>query len=139
MLSLPAKLGVIGVIDPSNASNSQYEASRKVSTPLVSNMQSPAVNEDAEQVPASSSKAAVVHQLPQNHQAAIEQSCIFVDYCHSSHRFWIHTMFCVCGMDGPSAAFHLTVSVVYPSALIMNLPVRKVHYPSSGTTGSEIY
>ena len=49
MLSLPAKLGGIKVIDPSNVSNSQYEASRKVSAPLISSIQSP-VNEDAEQV-----------------------------------------------------------------------------------------
>ena len=49
VLSLPAKLSGIGVIDPSRVYSSQHEASRKVSTPLFSSIQSP-VNEDAEQV-----------------------------------------------------------------------------------------
>ena len=104
MLSLPAKLGRIGVIDSSKVSNSQHEASRKVSPPLISSIQSP-VNEDAEQVHAAQKQIraevhqtnfqkitrAEVHQtnfqkitshakkvrgsLPQNCQATIEQSC----------------------------------------------------------------
>ena len=48
VLSLPAKLGRIGVIDHSKVSNSQHEASRKVATPLNSSIQSPA-NEDGVQ------------------------------------------------------------------------------------------
>ena len=89
--SLPAKLGEIGVIDPSKVCNSQHEASIKVSAELISSIQSP-VNEDAEQVHAAQKQIrAEVHQtncqkitrnakevrgsLCQNHQAAIEQSC----------------------------------------------------------------
>ena len=49
VLSLPAKLGRIGVIDHSKVSNSQHETSGKVSTPLNSSIQSPA-NEDGVQV-----------------------------------------------------------------------------------------
>ena len=91
MLSLPAKLGGIGVIDPSRVCSSQQEASRKVSAPLISSIQSP-VNEDAEQVHTAQKQIrAEVHQtnrqkiishakevrgsLPQNCQAAVEQSC----------------------------------------------------------------
>ena len=40
-------------------------------------------------------------------------------------------MLCVCGVDGPSATFHPTVSVVYPSALIMHLPAQRLHSPIS--------
>ena len=90
-MSLPAKLGEIGVIDPSRVCSSQQEASRKVSAPLISSIQSP-VNEDAEQVHTAQKQIrAEVHQtnrqktishakevrdsLPQNCQAAVEQSC----------------------------------------------------------------
>ena len=165
MLSLPAKLDGIEVIDPSKVCSSQHEVSRKVSASLISSIQSP-VNEDAEQVHAAQKQIrAEVHQtnrqkitshakevrgsLPQNRQTAIELS--YEDGASS----WItaipvtdfgftltnrHSMMlCVYGMNRPSASFHLTVSVTYPSALIMHLPVRRVHFPSSGTTGSEIY
>ena len=91
VLSLPAKLDGIRVIDPSKVCSSPHEVSRKVSAPLISSIQSP-VNEDAEQVHAAQKQIrAEVHQtnrkkitshakevrgsLPQNRQAAIEQSC----------------------------------------------------------------
>ena len=91
MLSLPAKLGGIGVIDPSRVCSSQHEAPRKVSPPLISSIQNP-VNEDAEQIHTSQKQIrAEVHQtnyqkmtshakevrgsFPQNCQAAVEQSC----------------------------------------------------------------
>ena len=91
MLSLPAKLGGIGVIDPSRVCSSQHEAPRKVSPPLISSIQNP-VNEDAEQIHTSQKQIrAEVHQtnhqkitshakavrgsLPENCQAAVEQSC----------------------------------------------------------------
>ena len=49
LLSLPAKLGEIGVTDTSKASKSQHEASRKVSAPLISSIHNPG-SEDVQQV-----------------------------------------------------------------------------------------
>ena len=91
LLSLPAKLGKIGVTVPSLVSTSQHDASRMVSTQLISNIQKPACA-DAEQVHrAQKELRAEVHHsnqqkisscvnevrssLPQNLQRANEQSC----------------------------------------------------------------
>ena len=42
----------------------------------------------------------------------------------------------VCVMKGPSAAFHLTVSVMCPVTLSMHSAARRVHSPASDTAGS---
>ena len=91
LLSLPAKLGGIGVTDPSQLSKSQHDPSRKVSAPLIGNIQK-STCADAEQVHRAQKelKAEVYHSnqqkisscvnevrssLPQNLPRANEQSC----------------------------------------------------------------
>ena len=91
LLSLPAKLGGIGVTNPTQSSGHQYKASQKISAPLMKCMQK-GVDEDVQEVHLLQKKLKTdVHHtnhqeirsrakeiqsnLPRNCRTAIEQSC----------------------------------------------------------------
>ena len=125
LLSLPAKLGGIGVTDPSKASKSQHEASRKVSAPLMSSIHNSG-SDNVQQVHLSQKelKAEVQNSnlqkikshateirasLPQNLQAAVEQSCesgassglTALPITEFGFNLYKQTLPYVCSMGGP--------------------------------------
>ena len=169
LLSLPPRLGGIGVTNPMRAKIVQIEASRKVTEPLVASLLKE-MEEPVEVLTHETQigmKAEVHHlnnqrtasyandikaSLPNALQVAIQHCCEdgasswltavpIKDYGFNLHKqaFRDALSLLLYATAGQSTVFHHMVPVEPPSALITLLVARRVDFPRYGTTKLEMF